>query len=256
MSKIQLTLIERDYLNLLQKVLTNTLFGVEPDIEQIKGATFMRTIAEHYIDSNAVSLLPKVRFKNIEDLVFQVVDDKIDGDLIETGVWRGGAVIYMRALLKTLNITNRNVWVADSFEGLPTPDKEKNPLEAETSEVIKLMYQNFEAGLEEVKNNFQRFDLLDEQVKWLKGWFKDILPSAPIERLALIRLDGDYYDSTIDSLANLYDKLSVGGFVIVDDYGEDTWTDCRRAIHDFRSSKNIMDPIVPVDSVCVYWRKT
>ena len=256
MSKIQLTLIERDYLNLLQKVLTNTLFGVEPDIEQVKGVTFMRTIAEHYIDSNAVSLLPKARFKNIEDLVFQVVDDKIDGDLIETGVWRGGAVIYMRALLKTLNITNRNVWVADSFEGLPTPDKEKNPLEAETSEVIKLMYQNFEAGLQEVKNNFQRFDLLDEQVKWLKGWFKDTLPRAPIERLALIRLDGDYYDSTIDSLANLYDKLSVGGFVIVDDYGEDTWTDCRRAIHDFRSSKNIMDPIVPVDSVCVYWRKT
>ena len=118
------------------------------------------------------------------------------------------------------------------------------------------MYQNFEAGLLEVKNNFQRFDLLDDQVKWLKGWFKDTLPSAPIQKLAMIRLDGDYYDSTMDSLANLYDKLSVGGFVIVDDYGEDTWTDCRRAIHDFRLSQTITDIIVPVDSVCVYWRKT
>jgi hypothetical protein len=162
----------------------------------------------------------------------------------------------MRAILKILNITNRNVWVADSFEGLPTPDKEKNPLEAETSEVIKLMYQNFAVGLQEVENNFERFDLLDGQVKWLKGWFKDTLPSAPIEKLALIRLDGDYYDSTIDSLSNLYDKLSVGGFVIVDDYGEDSWTECRRAIHDFRATKNILGPIIPVDSVCVYWRKT
>ena len=253
---MQFTVTERTYLNLLQKVLTNTLFHTEPDIEQAKGASFMRTFAEHYIDSQAVSLLPKARFTNIEQLILQIVEDQVEGDLIETGVWRGGAVIYMRAILKILNITNRNVWVADSFEGLPTPDKDKNPLEAETSEVIKLMYQNFEAGLLEVKNNFQRFDLLDDQVKWLKGWFKDTLPSAPIEKLSMIRLDGDYYDSTMDSLANLYDKLSVGGFVIVDDYGEDTWTDCRRAVQDFRLSKNITDAIVPVDSVCVYWRKT
>ena len=256
MSKLQFTLTERTYLNLLQKVLTNTLFHAEPNIELAKGASFMRTFAEHYIDSQAVSLLPKARFTNIEQLILHIVEDQVEGDLIETGVWRGGAVIYMRAILKILNVTNRNVWVADSFEGLPTPDKDKNPLEAETSEVIKLMYQNFEAGLLEVKNNFQRFDLLDDQVKWLKGWFKDTLPGAPIQKLAMIRLDGDYYDSTMDSLTNLYDKLSVGGFVIVDDYGEDTWTDCRRAIHDFRLRQNITDIIVPVDSVCVYWRKT
>jgi hypothetical protein len=93
-------------------------------------------------------------------------------------------------------------------------------------------------------------------VKWIKGWFKDTLPVAPIEKLSIMRLDGDYYDSTMDSLTNLYGKLSVGGFVIVDDYGEDTWTNCRAAVHDFRHSQSITDLIIPVDSVCMYWRKS
>jgi hypothetical protein len=118
------------------------------------------------------------------------------------------------------------------------------------------MYKNFEAGLSEVEDNFQRYGLLDDQVKWIKGWFKDTLPTASIEKLSIMRLDGDYYDSTLDSLTNLYGKLSVGGFVIVDDYGEDTWTNCRAAVHDFRHSQSITDLIIPVDSVCMYWRRT
>ena len=73
--------------------------------------------------------------------------------------------------------------------------------------------------LERVQDNFRRYGLLDEQVRFLKGWFRDTLPTAPIERLAVLRLDGDLYESTIQALDGLYDKLSAGGFVIVDDYG-------------------------------------
>jgi len=72
--------------------------------------------------------------------------------------------------------------------------------------------------LEEVQALFRRYDLLDAQVRFLKGWFKDTLAGAPIERLALLRLDGDLYESTMDALVPLYDKVSPGGFVIVDDY--------------------------------------
>jgi hypothetical protein len=98
--------------------------------------------------------------------------------------------------------------------------------------------------------------MLDDQVRFLKGWFSDTLPTAPVERLAIMRLDGDYYESTRDALANLYDKLSVGGFVIIDDYGEDSWTYCRKAVDEFRAERGIRDPLVRVDRPCSYWRKS
>lgn len=128
-------------------------------------------------------------------------------------MWRGGATILMRALLKVAGSTDRTVWVADSFEGLPEPDADKFPVEAKGfhGAVITKAYSRFAASLETVQANFQAFSLLDDQVRFLKGWFKDTLPGAPIERLAIMRLDGDYYESTMDALRALYDKLSVGG---------------------------------------------
>ena len=86
-------------------------------------------------------------------------------------------------------------------------------------------------SLDEVKANFSRYGMLDQPVHFLKGWFKDTLPTAPIERLAILRLDGDMYSSTFDALKHLYPKLSRGGFVIVDDYHIDA---CRKAVTDFR----------------------
>lgn len=75
-------------------------------------------------------------------------------------------------------------------------------------------------SLEEVQENFRRYNLLDDQVQFLKGWFCDTLPTAPIEKLAVLRLDGDLYESIMDGLNALYDKVSPGGFIIVDDYGD------------------------------------
>jgi hypothetical protein len=98
--------------------------------------------------------------------------------------------------------------------------------------------------------------LLDEQVHFLKGWFKDTLPGAPLQRLAVMRLDGDYYESTRDALRNLYHRLSPGGYAIIDDYGEDTWTYCRKAVDEFRAEQNIHDPLVRVDSKCYYWQRS
>jgi hypothetical protein len=92
-------------------------------------------------------------------------------------------------------------------------------------------------------------------VEFLKGWFKDTLPVAPIGKLAVLRLDGDYYDSTMDGLTNLYDKLSVGGYAIIDDYGEDSFTYCRRAVDEFRKLRGIEEPLVRVDSKCYFWKR-
>lgn len=246
------------YLDLLKRVLTNTLFIEEPDANQENVHRFVGQHIKHYQQGGAISMLPLVRFDNLEEAIATVIRDKIPGDMIETGVWRGGATIFMRAALKAFNSTDRNVWVADSFEGLPEPDAEKYPREAESfkSAAMTKFYNHLAVGLEEVQNNFAAFGLLDDKVKFLKGWFKDTLPTAPIEKLSILRLDGDYYESTMDALVHLYDKLSVGGYVIIDDYGEDTWTYCRKAIEDFRTERKITAPLIRVDKPCSYWRKT
>jgi hypothetical protein len=245
------------YLDLLQRSLTKTLTAVEPDIDDDE-FRYSINCAELYVRSTAVSMIPLGRFDNIKHCIQRILQDDVPGDLIEAGVWRGGAVIFMRAALKAYGDTERRVWVADSFEGLPKADPDLFPLEAkaQSGPVLKKLYKNFEAGLEEVEQNFATYGLLDGQVKFLKGWFKDTLPTAPVGKLSLIRLDGDFYESTRDCLQHLYDRLSVGGFVIVDDYGEDSWTYCRRAVDEFRAERRIQDELITVDSRCCYWRRS
>jgi len=190
--------------------------------------------------------------------VQSVLADDIPGDLIETGVWRGGATMLMRAILKAHDVTNRIVWVADSFEGLPEPDPVERPLEAKAhaGPIMSQLFNHFAVGLEDVQRNFKAYGLLDDNVRFLKGWFKDTLPTAPIQKLAVMRLDGDYYESTRDALVNLYHRLSIGGYVIIDDYGEETWTYCRKAVEEFRDAMGITDPLIRVDSNCYYWRRS
>lgn len=185
------------------------------------------------------------RLDHMQHCVATIVREGIPGDLIETGAWRGGMTIFMRALLQAHGDTTRRVWVADSFEGLPVPNSEGDGWDYSTVDILKV-------PLAQVKANFARFGLLDEQVRFLPGWFAQTLPTAPIERLSLLRLDGDMYSSTRDGLDNLYDKLSPGGFVVVDDYY--SWPACRRAVDDFRRERGIEAPIEAIDWTAGFWR--
>lgn len=191
------------------------------------------------------------RLDNLQFCIEDVIANNVPGDLIETGVWRGGATIFMRAVLEVYEITDRKVWAADSFEGLPCPNPEQYPADRGDTHYLE---PHLAVSLEEVKLNFSRYGLLDEQVCFLKGWFKDTLPNAPIERLSILRLDGDMYESTMDALANLYDKVSTGGYVIIDDY----WyaESCRKAVSDFRASRGIEDKIKRIDSDGVFWKRS
>jgi Macrocin-O-methyltransferase (TylF) len=245
------------YLDLLKRSLTNTLFAAEPDADQENELRFVHDFIHHYINTPAVSMLPVKRFDHLQSCIEDVLARGIPGDLIEAGVWRGGATIFMRAVLKAYGAIDKTVWVADSFEGLPEPDAEKFPLEAKAHRgpVMTKTYKHLAAGLEEVQRNFRAYGMLDDQVQFLKGWFKDTLPNAPIDALSIMRLDGDFYESTRDGLVNLYDKLSIGGYAIIDDYGETSWTYCRRAVDEFRQEHGIEEPIIRVDSKCHFWRK-
>lgn len=196
----------------------------------------------------AHTMIGRRRLDNLQHCVESVIRDDVPGDLLEAGVWRGGATILMRAVLAAFGETGRTVWVADSFTGLPPPDPGSYPADADDRHHT----QGFLAvSRAQVARNFERYGLLDGQVKFLEGWFRDTMATAPIRSLAVLRLDGDMYESTIEVLDGLYRKVSPGGYVIVDDYALPA---CRSAITDFRERERIAEPIVPIDNIGVYWR--
>jgi O-methyltransferase len=189
------------------------------------------------------------RLDNLQSCIESVIQEKVPGDLIETGVWRGGACILMRAVLAAYGVHDKRVFVADSFEGLPPPDEQNYPQDSGDDHHT---YDVLAVSLEQVQKNFERYDLLDDQVVFLKGWFKDTLPTAPIEQLSILRLDGDMYESTMDALESLYSKLSPGGFCIIDDYALEG---CKKAVHDYRNAHDISADIIDVDWTGAFWRK-
>lgn len=189
------------------------------------------------------------RLNNIQNCVEAALREGVEGDLIETGVWRGGSCIFMKAILTAYEDGSRKIYVADSFSGLPPPDATLYP--ADEGDRL-YTHKVLAVSLEEVKANFAKYDLLDDKVVFLKGWFKDTLPGAPINKLAVMRLDGDLYGSTIEALENLYPKLSSGGYCIIDDYGLKT---CQMAVDDFRRKYNIDEKLELVDWSGVFWRK-
>ena len=191
------------------------------------------------------------RLDNFRQCIEAVIADEVPGDIIETGVWRGGASIFARGVLAAHGVTDRSVLLADSFEGLPPPNPDENPADAGANWHTA---DHLAVSVEQVKENFRRYDLLDDQVEFLKGWFRDTLPGVRDRTWSVIRLDGDMYESTMDGLTNLYDGLSPGGFLIVDDYA--SIDACKQAVDDFRRERGISDPIEQVDWTGVYWRKS
>lgn len=229
------------------------------DLFNARGLNIVHSISSHKIDariegkdwpSYAHTMIGLKRLNNIQFCLEDILRNNIPGDYIEAGVWRGGASIFARAVLKAYDVKDRLVWVADSFEGLPAPDPNKYPYDKDSRlHELKIL----SVPLEKVKKNFERYGLLDDRVRFLKGWFKDTLPKAPIQKLAVIRLDADMYESTTDALSYLYPKLSQGGYIIIDDYS--CISACRQAVGDYRKSWGINAEIKTIDWTGVYWKR-
>ena len=201
--------------------------------------------------ARAESMIGLKRMENIQHCIEQIIKDDIPGDLIETGVWRGGACIFMKANLIAWGDTARTVWLADSFEGLPKPDAARYP--ADAGDTLHKQ-TGLGVGADQVRHNFERYGVLDDRVQFLVGWFKDTLPVAPIGQLSLMRLDGDMYSSTWEAIEALYPKLAPGGFCIIDDFGSHA-SQAGQAIHDYRKANGIDEEIVEIDPFGAFWRK-
>jgi hypothetical protein len=200
--------------------------------------------------ANAVTMIGMGRLNHLQACVEEVLATDVPGDLIETGVWRGGASILMRAVLRARGGgSSRTVWAADSFQGLPAPDEERYPADRGSG----LHEREFlSVSLEQVQRNFERYGMLDDGVRFLPGWFHETLPGLESRPWSLIRLDADLYESTYVALEHLYPRLEPGGFLIADDY----WLrSSRQAIHDYRARHGIEEEIQPIDWAGAYWRK-
>lgn len=241
----------RLYGDLLVRCIANTIYQDMPQ-DPWSGGAYTERIRTEGRDwpSRAHTMIGVKRLENLRTLTESALVEDIPGDFIETGVWRGGACILMRGLLAAYGVIDRKVVVADSFEGLPPPDEGRFPADAGDTHH---QFHQLAIPLESVQAHFDAYGLLDHQVEFLKGWFSDTLPTLANRRFAVIRLDGDMYQSTMEALDNLYDRLSPGGFVIIDDYG--AVPACRAAVEDFRSSRSIAEPIEAVDWTGVWWRK-
>lgn len=267
---------EELYLDLLKRILTRAL--VANDLERhtivpagpksrviyglnrfaahlkLEAVRLVKTTEEDYLESgheafhraeSAETMLGLRQLEHMQQCIGNVLRQGVPGDLLEAGVWRGGMTIFMRGALRAYGDKDRIVWVADSFAGLPQPE--------EGQEYEDWSKGDMAVSLDEVRQNFERYGLLDYQVRFLKGFFADTLPHAPIGRLAILRVDADLYSSTMDVLNNLYGRLSPGGYAIFDDY--QNLPDCRRAVNSFRETHGIREEIRKVDSRAVYWRR-
>lgn len=201
--------------------------------------------------TDALTMIGMKRLASLQQCVETVIAEDIPGDLVECGVWRGGASILMRAVLAAYGDESRSVWLCDSFEGVPPPDAAN--YQADKGLRLHLAAPILAVTEKEVRANFARYGLLDERVRTVAGWFKDTLQDAPIERISVLRLDGDLYESTIQGLDGLYERLSPGGFCIIDDYH--AIDACRKAVTDYRSKHGISADIVDIDGTGVLWRK-
>lgn len=187
------------------------------------------------------------RLENVDQCIRTVLDEKIPGDFLEAGVWRGGTAIYMTAALRVHGDSDRKVILADSFRGLPKPD---GRFSADFDD-IHWSYNFLSVSADEVTKNFEKYGIPTTNVEFLKGFFKDSLPSLKSHSLSILRLDGDMYGSTIDVLENAWEKLSPGGFLIVDDWS----LQARQAVEDFLGPLLQKIEIRSIDSSSVYFRK-
>lgn len=250
-------------LNFLKRVLTDTVYDeniyydfintkVFPE-ESVMNEVIAKQVGYDQMEGlihppKAHTMIGLKRLDNVHLLLDRIKGSKIEGDLMETGVWRGGCCIFMAWYLKLHGI-KKKVFVVDSFEGLPMPNTEKYPQDFGDQH-----FQNkfLSVSLEEVMGNFEIYDVMSDNIVFLKGWFENTLKdNDEIQKIALLRFDGDMYGSTMDVLNNVYNKVTEGGFVIIDDY---CLPNCVKAVTDFRNQNRIENQINVVDQCGVYWQ--
>jgi O-methyltransferase len=210
----------------------------DPTIDKWNPKVFNPTLREIGADwpSKALTMIGLKRLRQLKEACIDVIDKGVEGDFIETGIMMGCVSMELKV--------NRTIWGFDSFEGLPKPDPKYDPLDDQHH-----TFDELRISKEQVEESIKSYGL--SNIKLVKGWFKDTLPIAPIEKIAILRLDGDMYESTIQALEALYPKLQKGGYCIIDDYA---LNGAKRAVHDYIDSNKLDVDMIPIDPYSIYWK--
>lgn len=248
-SKSDQTLSENDdykikYLDTLEMILMNILY--EEDTNGVmRGTTFPKY---------GLTMIGHRRMAHLRETIIEVLNNQIEGDILEAGCWKGGAMMYARAILNAYNGKDRKVYCCDSFEGIPRMDDAIYAMDRNAHN-FDVLNNN---PVEKVIYNFKKLGL-NEGTIMVKGYFHNTFPKLKLNKLSILRLDGDTYNSTYISLLYLYPKLSIGGYIIIDDYID--WLSCRDATDTYRSEHNITEKIELIHYENgeilrgVYWKK-
>jgi len=247
LAAIEAERLRANYLDLMCESLVGRLNRDPPVQQHLAGYDDEHRLNGWDWPSGAPSMIGWRRMRHLRNECERVLREHVPGDFLEAGVWRGGAAMMMRAVLKAHDVSDRRVIAADTFSGMPEGG-DPNDTAAHLRKI-----EAFAVPLDEVKSTFHRYGLLDDRVIFVEGDFTTTLMSVPTNCLAILRLGGDTFSSARSALDALYDRLSLGGSVILDDYF--LFGDYRRAIDEFRAEHEILEPIVRIDMYGGYWVK-
>ncbi|GAB4204363.1 MAG: hypothetical protein OHK0022_29450 [Roseiflexaceae bacterium] len=212
------------------------LFAARPERESLRLASWILRLKPFYTMATNKNLV------GLSRLVQRLDAMGLPGDIVECGVWNGGASAMMAAThLHGRGTASRTFWLYDSFEGLPPPsDKDGAATQA-------AFFEGWCVGdTGKARRALAMAGLPEERQRIVKGWFQDTLPHAPVEQIALLHVDADWYDSVMLALRTFYDRVTPGGVIVLNDYGY--WQGCDRATHDFLAERGLSHiPIRQVD---------
>jgi O-methyltransferase len=223
------------------RISTHTILRFLKQVNRVR-ALFL---AEPYRTVLPYSMCSLSRLRSLDRLASCVDEEQIAGDIVECGVCNGGsAAILANRVCRSSE--QRHVWLLDSFAGLPPAGDKDGP---DAARWVGACYGRPNA----VRDVLQRVGARDDAFTLVPGWFNDTVPSLPVERIALLHIDADWYESVLVVLEHLYDKVSPGGYIVFDDFHY--WKGCRKAFEEFFGRRNIQPQVHPVDGIAVYIRK-
>jgi len=226
-----------------------TIIKACPKVPTMRELTYLLKYRKFVEQQEVYSMCDLAEVVQTELLVKSVISRGVRGSIVETGVWRGGMSMYMKAIVKIFEPSgDRHSYLFDTFSHFPDAT---HPTDQSIHAVTKLLFDQMQS-VQNVRRNFRYFDLLDERVHFEAGLFQETMPKVDPGEIAILRLDSDYYDSTMFVLEQYYSKVVSGGFVIIDDYNN-VYLGCKQAVHDFRYRNGITAPIQDSHGGAVYW---
>jgi O-methyltransferase len=209
---------------------------------------FLQNLKSHFADTliRRNSMVGPARIQNLARLAQRIEDERIPGDVVECGVYKGGTAAIL-ARSATRSPLARTVWLFDTFEGMPPATAADGPEAAS-------WVGNLSSSPRRVKKLLRRTGADLARVRIVPGLFQDTFPLLHIQQIALLNIDADWYESVKLCLETFYNAVMPRGFISIDDYG--AWPGCRRAVDEFFQSHALSYPLQPVDDTAHWFQKS